>query len=104
VESRTGIGSYIDLIWHDRSIFVSAAQQQQWIARFLRVVSALDHPAVVVECVLRPAFLDLTMPQEGFAVSLYVKAVGPDQESATQTWAAALADVAGIIRSRELAR
>src|SRR5947209_18560924 len=39
-DSRTGIASYIDLIWRDKSTFASAAQQQQWIARFLRVVPA----------------------------------------------------------------
>lgn len=104
VDSGAGIASYIDLIWRDTSIFVSAAQQRQWITRFLRVVSTLDHPAAVVECVLRPAFLDLKTPQEGFAVSLYVKAVGPDQESTTQFWSAALTNVTRIIRGPEMAR
>lgn len=103
-DSHSGIGSYIDLIWRDKGLFASAAQQQQWIRRLLRPISAIEHPVAAVECVLRPALLDLDLPQEGFAVSLYVKAVGSDYESARKSWTAALADVVALIRSRELAR
>lgn len=103
-DSRTGLGSYIDLMFRDRSIFTSAAHQQQWIARLLRLASGFHHPAAALECTLRPAFLDLLPPQEGYAISLYVKAIGPGQESAQAAWAAALADVVKLVRSRELAR
>lgn len=103
-DSRVGIASYIDLIWSDKSTFASSAQQRQWIARFLRLASALQHPAAAVECVLRPALLDFDTPQEGFAVSLYVKAVGADEVHALNSWGAALSDVVRLIRGRELAR
>jgi len=102
--SRSGIGSYIDLMFRDRTVFTSAAHQQQWIARLLRLASALDYPTAALECTLRPALLDLRIPQEGYAISLYIKALGPDQENAEVVWAAALADVVKLIRSRELGR
>ena len=103
-DSRSGTGSYIDLMFRDRTVFTSAAHQQQWIARLLRLASALDYPAVALECTLRPALLDLRIPQEGYAISLYLKAVGPDRENADAVWAAALADVVKLVRSRELSR
>ena len=53
---------------------------------------------------LRPALVDLGTPQEGYAISIYLKAVGNDQNTAIETWGAALADVVRVIRSREFAR
>lgn len=103
-DSLAGLGSYIDLMFRDRSIFTSAAHQQQWIARLLRLASGFDHPAAALECTLRPALLDLRPPQEGYAISLYMKAAGPDQGTAETAWAAALTDVVKLVRSRELAR
>jgi hypothetical protein len=47
--------------------------------------------------------VDLTGPQEGFAVSLYVKAVGHDERSAEENWASALDAVVVLVRSRDLA-
>ena len=101
---RSGIGSYIDLMFRDRSVFASAAYQQQWIGRLLRLASNLDYPNVTLECTLRPALLDLRTAQEGYAISFYLKAAGIDQENAEVPWGAALADVVKLIRSRELAR
>jgi hypothetical protein len=103
-EPHIGFGGYIDLMFREKSTFTSSAQQQQWIARLLRLAATLDHPTAALECVLRPALLDLGAPQEGYAVSVYVKAVGPDQGSAMEAWSAVLADVVTVIRSRELAR
>jgi hypothetical protein len=103
-DSRSGLGSYIDLMFRDRSIFTSAAHQQQWISRLLRLVSRLDHPFVAFECTLRPALLDLRIPQEGYAISMYLKAAGADHENAEVIWAAALADIVKLVRSRELAK
>lgn len=103
-DSRAAVGSYIDLVWRDRSTFASAAQQQQWIARLLRLAATLAHSAAAVECIQRPALVDLDQPQEGYAVSLYVKALGRDQEGAVAAWSAALGDVVALIRTRELAR
>jgi hypothetical protein len=103
-DSRASIASYIDLISREKSTFASAAQQQQWINRFLRLASTLEHPTAAAECILRSALLDLEQPQEGYAVSLYVKALGPDRESVVQAWSTALVDVVSLIRARELAR
>jgi hypothetical protein len=54
--------------------------------------------------VLRPALLDFNGPQEGFAVSLYVKALGPSPLSAWKEWAAALAAAVAIIRGKDFVR
>jgi hypothetical protein len=103
-DSLVGIASYTDLIFRDKTIFTSAAHQQQWITRLLRLAAPLFHPAAALECVLRPAFLDLETPQEGYAVSFYVKAIGVDDTSAAEAWGSALTDIVALIRSRELAR
>jgi hypothetical protein len=103
-DARIGFGSYIDLMFRQKATFTSSAQQQQWITRLLRLAATLDHPTATLECVLRPALLDLGAPQEGYAVSMYVKALGPDHGTAMQAWSEALADVITVIRSRELAR
>jgi len=56
----------------------------------------------MLDCVLRPALVDLTGPQEGFALSLYIKALGHDQQSAEENWAAALDAVVGLVRGKDL--
>lgn len=103
-ETRAGLAGYIDVLFRDRATFTSAAQQQQLIARLLRQAAALEHPAASLECVLRPALLDLGMPQEGYAISIYIKALGPDPSHAAEHWGAALADVVRVLRSRDFAR
>ena len=42
-------------------------------------------------------------PQEGFAVTVYVKALGHDEEDAQLSWASGLAAVVGLLRSKDLA-
>ena len=56
-----------------------------------------------LECILRPALVDLDSPIEGYAVSLYVRGVGVDSTESGQRWAEALTGVAAFFRSRELA-
>jgi hypothetical protein len=101
-DTPTGFASYIDLLWRDRYLFTSFHQQQQLLSRLTRRAATLDHPEAALDCVLRPALIDLTGPQEGFAVTLYVKAIGPDHETAWQRWAAALDDVVTLLRSKDL--
>jgi hypothetical protein len=102
-EAPAGFASYIDLLWRERSVFVSFHQQEQTLHRLVRHATQLDQPYAMLDCVIRPALVDLTGPQEGFAVSLYVKAVGPDPRSAEENWAAALDAVVGLLRSKDLA-
>jgi hypothetical protein len=102
-EAPAGFGSYIDILWSERSIFASFHQQEQMLHRLTRHVSLLDHPLAMLDCVIRPALVDLTGPQEGFAVSLYVKALGHDAHSAEENWAAALDAVVALLRGKELA-
>ncbi|NYF78175.1 hypothetical protein [Granulicella arctica] len=101
-DNPTGFASYIDLLWRDRQIFISFHQQQQLLDRLTRRAAALDHPEAALDFVLRPALIDLTGPQEGFAISLYVKAIGPDLDTAWHRWAAALDDVVSLLRSKDL--
>lgn len=101
-ESPAGFTSYIDLIWRDRPLFVSVHQQEQRLIRLGRLLDPLDHPYAAAEAVLRPAVVDLTGPQEGFAVTLYVKAVGTDAAHAYEHWTRALEAVVPVLRSKEL--
>ena len=72
--------------------------------RLDRLLAELPHSLAMVEWVLRPAVVDLDgAVAEGFATTMYVKAVGVDEGEATERWDAALREVAALLRSRELA-
>jgi hypothetical protein len=101
-ETPNGFMSYIDLIWRERTPFVSFHLQEQLLHRLARLLEPLDHPYAFVDCVLRPALVDLTVAQEGFAVTLYVKALGTDAPHAYEQWARALEAVVPILRGREM--
>jgi hypothetical protein len=98
-----GFASYIDLLWRD-SVFASFPKHESALDRLIRFAAPLDHPAAALECVIRPAVVDLNGAREGFAVSLYIKALGPDPHSAELEWAAALTSVVALLRSRDLTR
>ena len=96
-----GFASYIDILWRDRSLFASFHHTEQLLRRLSRRAETLDHPHAALDCVIRPALVDLTGPQEGFAVSLYIKALGPDAHTASANWAAALESTVTLLRSKE---
>lgn len=100
--ARSGFASYIDLIWRDRTIFASFHQSEQLLHRLERLAAAIDQPTAMLDCVLRPAMVDLTGPQEGFAISLYVKALAHDADEAKQVWAAALDSVVALLRGKDI--
>ena len=97
-----GFASYIDLLWRERSVFASAHQQQDRLDRILRRAQKLPHAEAALECILRPALLDLNGPLEGFSVTLYITAVGPEPEIAHRRWELALDDVVAMLRSKDL--
>ncbi len=97
-----GFGSYIDLLWRERSVFASAHQQQDRMDRIVRRAQRLPHPEAAMECILRPAFLDLNGPLEGFAVTFYLTAVGPEADIARRRWELAMDDTVTLLRSKEL--
>lgn len=97
-----GFASYIDLLWRERSVFASAHQQQDRLDRIVRRAQRLPYPEASLECVLRPAFLDLSGPLEGFAVTLYLTALGPDAETAHRRWELAMDDIVTLLRSKDL--
>jgi hypothetical protein len=99
-----GFASYIDLIWRERYLFTSFPQQEQVLRRLTRHAASLDYPSAALDCILRPALVDLDSPQEGYALSLYVKALGADAQSAWDEWAGALAAVVALLRGKELFR
>jgi hypothetical protein len=102
-DASAGFGGYIDIIWRERTVFASFHQQEQMLHRLNRHAILLDQPYAMLDCVIRPALVDLTGPQEGFAVSLYIKAVGHDSRAAEENWAAALDAVVTLLRSKDLA-
>jgi hypothetical protein len=102
-DSPAGIANYIDLLWRERSTFVSFHQHEQLLHRITRLAAPLPHPYALLECTLRPALIDFSGPQEGFAITLYLKALGHDPAAAEDRWGAALADVSTLLRSRAFA-
>jgi len=74
------------------------------LRRRTRLAAPLPRPAAMLDCVLRPALLDLEGPCEGYALSLYVKALGPSPQAAWKEWAAALAAVVALVRGKDFAR
>lgn len=101
-DTSHGFVSYIDILWRERSIFISFHQHEQLLHRLTRHAAPLHHPYAMLDCVLRPALVDLTGPQEGFALSFYIKALGHDPQSAEENWASALDAVVGLVRSKDL--
>jgi hypothetical protein len=101
-DTAYGFGSYIDLLWRERSVFASAHQQQDRLDRIVRRAQRLEHPQAALSCVLRPALLDLNGPLEGFAFTLYVTALGSEPDAARHNWELALDDITNLLRSKEL--
>ena len=97
-----GFTSYIDILLRDRSRFLSVHHHQQFLDRLVRRAAPLDHPHAMLDCVIRPALLDLTGPQEGFAITLYIKALGPDPGTARNNWSAALEAVITLLRAKDI--
>jgi hypothetical protein len=102
-EGPCGFGSYIDILWRERSLFVSSHLQEQMLHRLVRHAALLERPYAMLDCILRPAMVDLTGPQEGFAISLYIKAIGHDAQTAQENWASALDAVVALLRSKDIA-
>ncbi|MCL2661594.1 MAG: hypothetical protein FWD64_13895 [Acidobacteriaceae bacterium] len=99
-ETPAAFVSYIDIVSRDRAIFASRHRQQQMLDCICHRAAMLDHPYAMLELVLRPAIVDFTETQEGFAFSLYIKALGHDVQSAEDHWAEALKSVTAILRSK----
>jgi hypothetical protein len=102
-EFPAGFASYIDLLWRERSLFVSFHRHEQLLDSLTRNADPIDLPHASLDCIIRPALVDLAGPQEGFAVSLYVKALGHDVESAYQNWTDALESAVALLRNSDRA-
>jgi hypothetical protein len=100
-EAAFAFTSYIDLLWRDRAVFASAHHQQDRLDRIVRRASKLPHAEAAFQGVLRPAFLDLEAPLEGFATTIYITAVASDADLAHRRWSDALEDVTDLLRNRE---
>jgi hypothetical protein len=103
-DAPAGFASYIDLIWRDHSLFSSFHRQEQMLRSLTRIAAPIERPLAALECVLRPALIDLEEPREGFSVSLYVKTLGPNLQAAWKEWATALAAVVALVRGKDFAR
>ena len=102
-EAAFGFGSYIDLLWRERSVFASAHLASDSLARFVRRVGKLPHPECALEAVLRPAVVDLRSPLEGFGATVYLTALAADPETAVRRWEAALEASVHLLRERDQA-
>lgn len=100
----SGFASYIDCICRDRALFASFPRHEHVLRRIARLAARLDHPHAALECVLRPAFLHLDSPRQGFAISFYVKALGNTAPRAEIAWAAALAEAVAVLRRSDVFR
>lgn len=96
-----GFASYIDLIWRDRTIFASFHRSEQLLHRLARLATPIDQPSAMLDCVLRPTMVDLNGPREGFAISLYIKALSQDAHTAKEIWASALEAVVALLRGKD---
>jgi hypothetical protein len=74
------------------------------VRRLTRLAAPLNYPTAALDCVLRPALIDLEGPQQGYALSLYVKALGADPHDALERWSAALEAVVALMRNKEFSR
>jgi hypothetical protein len=99
-----GFASYIDCICRERALFASFPRHEHLLRGITRLAAQFDHPHAVLECVLRPAFLHLEAPQQGYALSIYVKALDESPQRAWKKWSAALADVTAILRRGDIIR
>jgi hypothetical protein len=97
-----GFASYIDIVLRERSYFTSFHQNEQFLHRLARRAAPLDYPHAMLDCVIRPALVDLTGPQEGFSITLYIKALGPDATTAYEHWTGALDAIVALLRSKDL--
>lgn len=102
-ETAFGLSSYLDLLPRERAVFASAHVNTDRLSRLMRRAGRLMHAHVAVECVLRPAVVDLQSPLEGFGTTLYVTAVAADPATAASRWETALEDVVQLLREREWA-
>jgi len=100
-DAAFGFASYIDLLFRERSIFASAHQHQEKLDRIVRRAERLQHEDAKLECIMRPALLHFNSTLEGFAFSIYVFAIGADEETAVRRWEAALDDIVKLLRTRE---
>ncbi|MGI4758708.1 MAG: hypothetical protein ACRYGF_17895 [Janthinobacterium lividum] len=102
--AAAGFTSYIDILWRDRGVFTSRHRVEGMLYRMDRLAADLPYSLAKVECIVRPAVVELDgAVAEGFAVTLYVKAVGVDATEASERWDTALRAVTALLRSRELA-
>ncbi len=101
-QATHGYASYIDVLWRERGVFVSAHHQQDRLDRIVRRAQKLEHPEAALECVLRPALYHVGPTLEGFAVTLYLTALGPDSVTAMRRWEYALEDVVALLRAKDL--
>jgi hypothetical protein len=99
-----GFASYIDLVCRERSLFTSFPQHEQLLRRLTRLATPIDHSVAALDCVLRPALIDLEGPQQGYAFSLYIKALGADQQGASKEWATALEAIVALVRGKDFSR
>ncbi len=102
--AQAGFSSYIDLLWRDRACSPRVTAWKAVLYRMDRLAAELPHCLAKLECVLRPAVVDLDgAVSEGFAITLYVKASASTTQRPAERWDCRTAEtVSTLLRSREL--
>ncbi len=93
-----GFISYIDCVCRDRALFASLPRHEHLLRTLTRLAAPLDHPHAALDAVLRPAFVTIDTPRQGWAITLYLKALGASPRRAHAAWAAALRDAVTLLR------
>ncbi|HEY5056525.1 MAG TPA: hypothetical protein VII58_10210 [Acidobacteriaceae bacterium] len=96
-----GFASYIDCVCRDLALFASFPRHEHLVRGITRLATPFNQPNTALECVLRPAFVHLKAPQQGYAVSVYMKALDRSPQRAWKRWAAALEEVTALLRRNE---
>jgi len=80
-DSPAGIASYIDLLWRDRSTFVSFHQHEQLLHRMTRLTAPLHHPYAIMECTLRPALIEIARDVDALLLAGDLTKAGLEEEA-----------------------
>jgi hypothetical protein len=97
---QAGIGSYIDVYSRDVRCFVSLAQHRELLLRLtrtaMRPAGHTGHPVALLEFTLRRCIAE---GEDGYAITVFLYAIGQDRVDAQANWDAALDALTGMLRS-----
>jgi hypothetical protein len=95
--AQAGIGSYIDLYLRNAADFASLEHHRDLLQRLVHTAEAVAGvPTAILELTLRRCIAEGT---EGYAITVFLYAIGENAAQAQASWGAALATLAHILLS-----